>query len=246
MISYAKIWTTIFNDSWFLSLNCQQRGLWLQIIVYAKSQGDVSRFFYRSCTAFAQLMGMDRSVMAHSLRKYQLEGRLYIVLEKGKPLEIDILNYSYWQGLKDDKAWRKNSNNVDDISSTNNNKNNNKNINNNIYSSDVSNIPYKEIIEHLNLCAKTNYKYRSKKTQSLIKARWNEGYRFEDFKYVHSVKMEQWMNSDMEKYMRPETLYSNKFESYREQKPKSKISQMPDWQRKNAEVMKRKLGELND
>ena len=131
MISYAKIWTSIFNDSWFLSLNCQQRGLWLQIIVMAKSQGDVGRFFNRSCTAFAQTMGGDRSVVANSLRKFQLDGRLNIVLEKGKPLEIEILNYSYWQGLKNDKDWRNNPKPVDDISTYNSNNNNNKNSNKN-------------------------------------------------------------------------------------------------------------------
>lgn len=109
-----------------------------------------------------------------------------------------------------------------------------------------SEIPFEEIIGHLNECAKTNYKHNSKKTQSLISARWNEGFRVVDFKYVHAVKVEEWMQTDMEKYLRPETLYSNKFEAYKNQKPKTITSDMPDWQRKNAEIMQRKLAEFND
>ena len=102
-------------------------------------------------------------------------------------------------------------------------------------------IPFKDIIEHLNYCANTKYKYESKKTQSLISARWNEGVRLEDFRYVHAVKVEEWINTDMEKYIRPETLYSNKFEGYRQQKPKSKISDMPEWQKKNAELVMKNI-----
>ena len=98
-------------------------------------------------------------------------------------------------------------------------------------------IPFEEIIEHLNYCANTSYRYKSKKTQTSIVARWGEGFRLIDFKYVHAVKIEEWMNTDMEKYIRPETLYSNKFEGYRQQKPKTATSNMPEWQKKNAELI---------
>ncbi|MCY8002818.1 phage replisome organizer N-terminal domain-containing protein [Bacillus haynesii] len=81
-------------------------------------------------------------------------------------------------------------------------------------------IPYKLIIDLLNKVAGTKYRHTTAKTRSLIKARWNEGNRFDDFKHVILVKWEEWRGSDMDKYLRPETLFGTKFENYRNQKPK--------------------------
>ncbi|MED1659571.1 conserved phage C-terminal domain-containing protein [Bacillus licheniformis] len=81
-------------------------------------------------------------------------------------------------------------------------------------------IPYKLIIDLLNKVAGTKYRHTTAKTRSLIKARWNEGNRFEDFKHVILVKWEEWRGTDMDKYLRPETLFGTKFENYRNQKPK--------------------------
>ncbi|WEZ24247.1 phage replisome organizer N-terminal domain-containing protein [Bacillus paralicheniformis] len=87
-------------------------------------------------------------------------------------------------------------------------------------SSEKDEIPYKLIIDLLNKVAGTKYRHTTVKTRSLIKARWNEGNRFDDFKHVILVKWEEWRGSDMENYLRPETLFGTKFENYRNQKPK--------------------------
>ncbi|MGM1028067.1 MAG: phage replisome organizer N-terminal domain-containing protein [Bacillota bacterium] len=87
-------------------------------------------------------------------------------------------------------------------------------------SSEKDEIPYKLIIDLLNKVAGTKYRHTTAKTRSLIKARWNEGNRFEDFKHVILVKWEEWRGTDMDKYLRPETLFGTKFENYRNQKPK--------------------------
>jgi len=80
-------------------------------------------------------------------------------------------------------------------------------------------IPYAEIVIDLNLKTKKRYPTNpvSQKTKALIKARWNDGYRVDDFKHVHEVKAREWLKTDSEKYLRPETLYGNKFEGYRQQ-----------------------------
>ncbi|AKI28582.1 DnaD-like helicase loader [Streptococcus phage APCM01] len=78
----------------------------------------------------------------------------------------------------------------------------------------------KEILEYLNSKLSTSYKSTSKKTQSLVKARLNEGYTVDDFKTVIDVKCDEWLNTSMNKYLRPETLFSNKFESYLNQPSK--------------------------
>lgn len=79
-------------------------------------------------------------------------------------------------------------------------------------------IPYQEIVNYLNLKADTKYKSTGSKTKDLIKTRFNEKFTLEDFKKVIDIKCNEWLNTDMQKYLRPETLFSNKFEGYLNQK----------------------------
>lgn len=77
----------------------------------------------------------------------------------------------------------------------------------------------KDIVEYLNKKADKSFKYSSNKTKDLIKARWNEGYSVDDFKKVIDIKCAEWLNdSKMNKFIRPETLFSPKFEGYLNQK----------------------------
>lgn len=75
-------------------------------------------------------------------------------------------------------------------------------------------IPYADIVDYLNEKAGTQYRHTSKKTRDLIKARHNEGFSLVDFKTVIDKKTASWLNSDMAKYLRPETLFGTKFEGY--------------------------------
>lgn len=82
-------------------------------------------------------------------------------------------------------------------------------------SNEQDDVPYKEIIDYLNLKTSKSYKHSTSKTKSLIKARWNEGFKVDDFKKVIDNKCFEWIgNSDMAKYLRPETLFGTKFEGY--------------------------------
>lgn len=99
------------------------------------------------------------------------------------------------------------------------------NINNidNIYSPaqniESEEIPYSEIVDYLNRICNTAYRASTKKTKTLIKARWNEGFRVDDFKKVIDNKSSQWLNDPkFSEYLRPETLFGTKFESYLNQK----------------------------
>lgn len=71
-----------------------------------------------------------------------------------------------------------------------------------------------EIVSYLNECAGTSYKPSTKATQRHITARLNEGFMIEDFKAVIDSKSAEWKDTDMAKYLRPETLFGSKFESY--------------------------------
>lgn len=94
-----------------------------------------------------------------------------------------------------------------------------KNVKNN---SEVEKIPFAEIIDYLN--NKTGKRYKNVTgNQKYIKARWHEGNRLDDFKHVIDVKAAEWLGTDWAKYLRPVTLFGNKFDEYLNQgvKPKS-------------------------
>lgn len=78
----------------------------------------------------------------------------------------------------------------------------------------IDNIPYKEIIEYLNTKTGKNYRDNVQKNKSLIKARWSEGYRLDDFKQVIDNTVTDWSGTKYSKYLRPETLFGTKFDSY--------------------------------
>lgn len=110
-------------------------------------------------------------------------------------------------------------------------------IDNNIVEKD-STVPYKEIINYLNEKASTNYRSTTRKTQDLIKARWNEHFTLDNFKKVIDNKCTEWIGTEMEKFIRPETLFGNKFESYLNQKT---VSAVPKWF--NEEIKEEDLAE---
>ena len=79
--------------------------------------------------------------------------------------------------------------------------------------------------------AVTGFRHGTEATKKHIRARWREGYRLEDFTRVIDAKCEEWLDSDMEKYLRPQTIFGPKFESYaneRSSTPDGRDSLYPD------------------
>lgn len=90
-------------------------------------------------------------------------------------------------------------------------------------------VPYKEIVDHLNEKADRQFRHTTNKTKSLIKARFNEGFKLEDFEQVIDVKVAEWAkDNEMSKFLRPETLFGTKFESYLNQ-PVKHVKKERDW-----------------
>ena len=99
--------------------------------------------------------------------------------------------------------------------------NNNIKENNIIKDTDIDNCSntIKEIIEYFNNTTGKRYKASSKSTRSHITARLKEGFSVDDFKTVMDKKTAEWKDDQkMEQYLRPETLFGTKFESYLNQK----------------------------
>ena len=72
-----------------------------------------------------------------------------------------------------------------------------------------------EIINYLNRVADKKYRHTTKAHQRHIKARLREGFIVDDFKKVIDIKATEWKNDkNMNQYLRPETLFGTKFESY--------------------------------
>lgn len=75
--------------------------------------------------------------------------------------------------------------------------------------------PFKAIVEYLNQKLGTNYRFTNKSTQTKINARLNEGYVLDDFIAVIDKMCLEWASDEkMRAYLRPETLFGTKFESY--------------------------------
>jgi uncharacterized phage protein (TIGR02220 family) len=83
----------------------------------------------------------------------------------------------------------------------------------------------KEIVEYLNSIIDTNYKPSSKIAIKNISARLKDGYTVEDFKKVIDKKSKEWLGTDFEKHLTPDTLFGNKFEIYLNQKRKKSFEE---------------------
>ena len=80
---------------------------------------------------------------------------------------------------------------------------------------DKEEIPYTQIIDYLNKKTNQNLRATTKAYQRLIKARWNDGYKLEDFKTVIDNKSFEWQGTKFWKYMTPKTLFaSSHFDEY--------------------------------
>lgn len=80
-----------------------------------------------------------------------------------------------------------------------------------------------EIVSYLNEKAGTEFRATSKDTQRHINARLGEGFTVEDFKLVIDKKVTEWKGTNMAQYLRPQTLFGTKFESYLNAKTKFQL-----------------------
>lgn len=77
----------------------------------------------------------------------------------------------------------------------------------------------RNIIEYLNKKCSAKFKTDNKKTHTLINSRRKEGFTQENFISVIDKKCKEWStDTKMCLYLRPETLFGNKFEGYLNQK----------------------------
>lgn len=75
-------------------------------------------------------------------------------------------------------------------------------------------IPYQKILENMNQTLNTNFK-NTDTFKKLVRARINEGFEPDDFTLVCQKKFSEWgTDLKMMQYLRPDTLFGNKMNSY--------------------------------
>ena len=85
----------------------------------------------------------------------------------------------------------------------------------------------KQILDYLNDSIGSHYR-DCKANKRLIDSRLDDGYTLEDFKHVIDVKAYQWKDSDLQKYLRPETLFcASHFESYLNEEKQTGVKNNP-------------------
>lgn len=93
----------------------------------------------------------------------------------------------------------------------------NNNISKDIYIKEKEIAPdlVKEVVDYLNLKTNKNFRPNNQKTISLINSRVKDGYNLDDFKKVIDNKCAEWLQDiNYNQYLRPDTLFGNKFEGY--------------------------------
>lgn len=86
---------------------------------------------------------------------------------------------------------------------------------NNTNCGDTETEQIERIVRYLNESIGTHYSPKTKETVRCIRARFKEGFTPDDFRKVIDTKVDDWLKRpDMKMYLRPETLFGPKFESY--------------------------------
>lgn len=152
----------------------------------------------KSEKVLAGVLGVAKHIKSDEFRKY--------VNDMVDSIKNDTLYIGYTYPMETSVS-DSDSDTVSDSVSVNNNIVNKKkdNIDNNIYIN---------IISYLNNRCNTRYKYNTPNTKKHIGARIKEGYTEQDFYTVIDKKVNEWLGTERERYLRPDTLFGTKFESY--------------------------------
>lgn len=243
-VKWISITTDIFNDEKMCAIESLPDGMsieivWFKILCLAGTCNEngflmITRDIPYTDEMLAKNFRMDIGIIKRALEIFQKMGMIEIV--------DDIYMVSNWmkyqnnaelQHIKETNRLRQQryrerqkeqlllENNV-----TRNVTNEENNVTNNVTNNDFCSIcnmsyvdVYKEIINYLNLKTNSTYRHTTKKNQTLIHARLNEGFVIDDFKKVIDIKCAEWLHDEkMNKYLRPETLFGTKFEGYLNQK----------------------------
>lgn len=212
---YAIIPAEVRYDN---TLRPNEKLLYGEITALAQKTGEC----WASNKYFSDLYGVKDNAVATWIR--HLKEKKYILIDyeyKGKEIQKRIIKIGGIQkdstySQKDRGVFTKRYEGGIQKGEENNTSINNTSINN-IYI-------VEQVIKHLNEITNSNYKSTTRTTRDKIIARLNEGFTLDDFIVVIDKKFWDWKGTKFEQYMRPETLFGTKFESYLNQPVKKKTT----------------------
>lgn len=198
---------------------------------------------YGYCTAsngyFAKLYDVVKETISRRISKLAKFGYLHIeIIREGNEIKqrkmYPLTQSSVPIDAKINTPIDNSVNTPIDANVKENNTSNNNTSNNNInridtLSGNPTSYPYSDVIDYLNERTGKQYKSTTKKNQTVIRARSDEGFNLDDFKKVIDNKVAEWKGTDMEKYLRPETLFGTKFEGYLNQQQSNAADE--DWRK---------------
>jgi len=209
-IPYFKFYPAEWMGRKITMLPYETQGLFINICTF---------YWINDCDLSERIVN-ERFNDCSTVLKQLFEYKIIKVLKNGQ-ISIEFLNEQYDELLAEAEK-RSQAGRVGGLasakkrmnhSSTNRQRNVNETSTNIIY-----NIIY--IVEYLNKKAGKNYKHQTPKTRQFIRTRFNEGFTKDDFVQVIDNQCVQWKDKEeWDKYLRPETLFGNKFESYLNNKP---------------------------
>ena len=251
MMGYVPLYRKIKEWEWYTEANTMR--LFIHCLVSANHKKNKWRgvtvekgSFITSVANLANDLNLSNQNIRTALNNLKSTNEITIN-STNKYTMINVVNWSLY-ALGDDET-NKQTNKQNNIPLTNGQQTTNKQLTTNNNEKNLENeenvkkeddggkpddVPYKEIIEYLNAKTEKNFKAASKKNKDHIKARFNDGFNLSDFKKVIDIKTREWKDDPkMEQFLRPETLFSNKFEGYLNQKEvhNNKPQDIKEWQR---------------
>lgn len=223
MGNFIKVDRKMLDWEWWQDINTSRLFLFMLLSAYWKDgryKGTVIPRGSFPSTTVALAKGTSlteneiRTALKHLKSTNEITNRNH-----GKYTVFTVVKYNEYQGFNEQEC-KQNANKMQSI---------NGQITNTLLKEDKkekkgkNNILYAAVVDYLNEKAGTKFKPGSKSTQRFINGRVDDGFSLEDFKKVIDTMCDKWKHDEkMCQYLRPQTLFGTKFESYLNMAPKNK------------------------
>ena len=210
MNGYIKIWRKMTEWEWYQDGNTFRVFMHLLLLANHEDKKWKGLLIKRgqrvtSLNKLSAELGLSKQEIRTALCKLQATHEITCEATH-KHTVVTIENYSNYQ-VDTRESNTQNNTQPNTVATLNKNDKNIRIQENNIYR-------VEQVVDYLNLKANTKYRSNSSKTQKCINARIHEGYTEEDFYKVIDNKCTDWLGTEWEKFLRPETLFGTKFENY--------------------------------
>jgi len=104
MAGYVKVWVSHWTEDWFVEMTCLERGVWLQLLIIAKQDGDTGRIFLRNFPQASSKLGLDGKTLRKILGKFQNRKIIELEIRDTGLIHIYIPKYIEYQELNNPKT----------------------------------------------------------------------------------------------------------------------------------------------